>query len=166
MQRSDLLTLYEYNYWANAQILAASATLSPEQWVAPTSHSFGSLRGTMVHTLDAEYGWRMLLQHQTATPLLEEETFPTVAALVEHWQTEEQAMHDYLHSLSDAALNEVISYEGDGGDERQRQLWHCLWHVVNHGTQHRSEAAAILTDYGASPGELDFTMFLNTNAPK
>jgi hypothetical protein len=27
--------------------------------------------------------------------------------------------------------------------------------------QHRSEAAALLTGYGQSPGEIDFTVFLN-----
>jgi len=40
-------------------------------------------------------------------------------------------------------------------------LWHCLWHVVNHGTQHRSEAAALLTRFNQSPGDLDFTVFMN-----
>ena len=30
--------------------------------------------------------------------------------------------------------------------------------------QHRSEAAALLTSYGQSPGEIDFTVFLNERA--
>lgn len=38
-------------------------------------------------------------------------------------------------------------------------------HVANHGTQHRSEAAAILTGYDYSPSSLDFTAFLNEQAP-
>ncbi len=57
-------------------------------------------------------------------------------------------------------LTRMVRYPIDSGELRERVLWHCLLHVVNHGTQHRSEAAAILTSYGASPGDLDFTVFL------
>ena len=38
-------------------------------------------------------------------------------------------------------------------------FWQMLAHVVNHGTQHRSEAAALLTEAGQSPGDLDMIFF-------
>jgi uncharacterized damage-inducible protein DinB len=36
-----------------------------------------------------------------------------------------------------------------------------MLHVVNHGTQHRSEVAAILTSLGFSPGNLDLLFYPN-----
>ena len=39
-------------------------------------------------------------------------------------------------------------------------IWQVLSHVANHGTQHRSEAAEMLTAIGRSPGELDLIFYL------
>lgn len=50
MNIHDILTIYDYNYWATRQILATSAQVSPEQFLVPAAHSFGSQRGTLVHT--------------------------------------------------------------------------------------------------------------------
>ena len=163
MNLRDILLIYDYNYWANRRILSAGVQLSLEQFILPTAHSFGSLRGTLVHTLDSERAWRMLLQHNTLDyfDALKEEEFPTFEDLQAGWREEELSMRDYLIQLRDADLTRIVSYTTDEGEERERVLWHCLLHVVNHGTHHRSEAAAILTDYGHSPGGLDFTAFLN-----
>ena len=70
-------------------------------------------------------------------------------------------MRTYLAGLSDDDLTSHLRYTVDNGEKRDRILWHCLVHVVNHGTQHRSEAAAILTSFNCSPGDLDFTVFLS-----
>jgi uncharacterized damage-inducible protein DinB len=160
----DVLTLYDYNYWATRRLLDACTGLSGEQFQAPAAYSLGSLRGTLVHALDAERAWRMLCQHQTLAYFraLEEaeDAFPTVGALERRWSEEEREMRAYLAGLSDDDLAGYVRYTTEEG-RRERVLWHCLWHVVNHGTQHRSEAAAILTGYGRSPGGLDFTQFLN-----
>ncbi len=160
---ADLALLYEYNYWSNARLLGSAAKLTPAQFVASSSFPRGSLRGTLVHLLDTEYGWLELLRHSRETPDLDPAAFPSVAALQSRWQEEEAAMRSFLADLSDQELNEVIRYVNPQGIQRERVRWQALFHVVNHGMQHRSEAAAMLTDFGQSPGELDFTMFLNEN---
>ena len=43
-------------------------------------------------------------------------------------------------------------------------IWQMLAHVVNHGTQHRSEAAVLLTAAGRSPGDLDMSDYADTLA--
>ena len=166
MQIQDILTIYDYNYWANQRILTASAQVSAEQFVAPAPHSYGSLRGTLVHILEAEQSWRMLCQHNLFTfSDLVEADLPTFVVLVQRWHEEETAMRDYLAHLSDEDMASLVRYTLESGVKRERILWHCLLHVVNHGTQHRSEAAVLLTGYGQSPGDLDFTLFLNEKKP-
>jgi uncharacterized damage-inducible protein DinB len=93
------------------------------------------------------------------TALLVEDDFPTVEALSSRWQREEEAMRAFLATLKDDGLNRVVRYHSTKGKSFESTLWHLLVHVVNHGTQHRSEAAMMLTDFGASPGDLDMIFF-------
>jgi uncharacterized damage-inducible protein DinB len=160
MNTRDVNLIYDYNYWANNRLLTAAAKVPQEQFVTPTPFPHGSLRGTLLHTLDAEYGWRMLCERGLEVEDLKEAEFSTLASLSERWQNEETAMRTYLATLKDDDLSGVIRYTTPAGIQRERVLWHCLYHVVNHGTQHRSEAAAALTDFNQSPGDFDFSIFM------
>ena len=160
MKAQDVILIYDYNYWSTKRLLAAAAKVSQEQFVAPTAFPHGNLRGTFVHLLDAEYGWRILCQQGLETEDLTEAEIPTLAALESRWHEEEAAMRAYLASLKDEDMTGTIRYTTKGGIKRERVLWHCLYHLANHGTQHRSEAAAMLTDLGHSPGDFDFSMFM------
>ena len=163
MKIQDVHLIFDYNYWANKRIMYAAENVSQEQFVASADFPHASLRGTLLHTLDAEYGWRMLCEHGLETEDLQESEFPTVSSLQIRWHEEETAMRAYLATLKDDMLSDVIRYTTPAGIKRERVLWHCLYHVVNHGTQHRSEAAALLTGFNQSPGDFDFSIFTIEN---
>lgn len=165
MRVSDVQLLFDYNYWTNHLLLAKAAELSHEQLVQENTFPYKSLLGTLVHTLDAEYVWRTLLQHKRFSGrLVDKQTFATLDALVTAWQAEEAAMRAYINTLSDDDMDGILRYEVPEG-LRERVIWQCLVHVVNHGTQHRSEAAQMLTDFGHSPGNIDLSLYVNTLGP-
>ena len=161
MNIQDIQLIYEYNYWANKKIIAASVNITHEQFTAPAVFPYGGLHGTLLHILDAEWGWRALFQELKDTSDLLRADYPDLSAIETRWLEEEIAMRAYLAHLGDKDMESHLRYTTDTGVKRDRILWHCLLHVVNHGTQHRSEAAALLTDFGSSPSDLDFTVFLN-----
>lgn len=158
MYKTDIETLIAYNFWADNEILAACAHISAADFIRPVTPDPGwhSLRGTLVHLLDTEYGWRVALQNLADAGVLHEDDFPDVASLRARWQAEETAWQAYIASLDDAALNAVWREE----ETIQRTRWQTILHVINDGTYHRSEAAAMLTGFGHSPGELDFEGYL------
>ena len=93
MNIQDILTIYEYNYWANKRILAASAKVTEKQFLSPASFPFGGLRSTIVHIIDAEFGWRMFFQQNNwSAPELKAEEFPTLASVQERANQEEKEM--------------------------------------------------------------------------
>ncbi len=156
MRADDIRLLFDYSYGATGRILSAAGRLTSEEftWVPPIGGG-ASVRDILVHTLDAEWGWRSHLSHDGSdgSPELIPADFPDIPTLAAAWSADEVMMREWLATLDDQAMDAPESGRG-------RPLWVCLAHVVNHGTQHRSEAAMILTHLGQSPGELDFTFFL------
>jgi uncharacterized damage-inducible protein DinB len=166
MKKNELLLMVDYNYWANDRVLRAAEKVSPEQWTAPADLSHNSLQGTLVHILGAEVTWRKRCQERVSPaslPAVEE--FPTLAALKQRWKDEEQAMRTFAGSLDEDGGNRKINYVNTRGVAYSTPLWQILMHVVNHGTQFRSEAAVALTNYGHSPGDLDLIAYLREKKP-
>jgi uncharacterized damage-inducible protein DinB len=67
----------------------------------------------------------------------------------------------FVADLTDERLHGKIKYVSTEGNPYERVLWETMAHLVNHGTQHKTEAAAILTDMGHSPGDIDLIVYLN-----
>ncbi len=160
MNKDDILQFYKYNYWATSKVLNAAARISTEQFIAPMGLTFGSIRGSLVHALGAEIIWRMRFQEGISLSALPaKDEFPDINTLTEDWKREETLMRTYLHDLTDADLTAIFKYKNTKGVPFEDTLWHLLVHVVNHGTQFRSDAAVGLTQLNQSPGDLDMLLY-------
>jgi len=160
MNKQDIQLLYKYNSWANKRILDAAAHVTEAQFLAPASFPQGGLRGTLTHALFAEWIWRTRWLGESPAHRFKPEDFPTFESLRARWTQEEMALDAFIDSLTDDKLNAPFQYKTTRGDVMENILWHVMVHVVNHGTQHRSEAAAMLTELGQSPGDIDLILFL------
>ena len=161
MNKQDIILLYKYNQWANALILNAAAKVTQEEFLAPASFPYGGLRGTLVHTLFAEWVWRQRWEGTSPTRRFQPEDFPTFDSLRTRWAQEEKALMSFVEEVTEEKLESKFKYNSTDGAPHERILWQVMAHVVNHGTQHRTEAAAILTDLGHSPGDIDLIVFLD-----
>jgi uncharacterized damage-inducible protein DinB len=161
MNKTDILTLYAYTCWATRRVLTASHRLTPEQFVTPILPTHGSLRAVMVHVLSAEITWRTRCQDRISPEKgLAEADFASLAELVDRWQAEKAMTSAYLAGLTDEALQADVAYRTTKGVPFEEPLWELLLQVITHGVQHRAEAGMILTAYGASPGDLDWILYL------
>ena len=160
MNKQDIQLLYNYNQWTTAKILSTASNVTQEQFLAPASFPHGGLRGTLVHALFAEWIWRNRWEGTSPTHRLKPEDFPTFESLRTRWADEEKKLMAFVDNLTDERLNSKFSYKSTQGNPYERVLWQAMAHLVNHGTQHKTEAAALLTDLGHSPGDIDLIGFL------
>ena len=150
-----LQMLFAYHARANALILAATEGMSDADLDQTPIAAHDSIRETCVHAFRAEWIWRHRIEGNQLPSMLAASDFPSLHAIHTRWEQETTALRDLLDQLSTYDMERSISYTNSAGTSYSMPLWQILVHVANHGMQHRSELAAMLTAIGRSPGELD-----------
>lgn len=156
MNADDVRFLVDYDRWATRRLFAAMDGLDPAVWSRTQVVDERGLGGILVHQLGALMRWRHRLQRLDGElPRPERGRLPSPTGLARLFEAEWARYEQWQTSWTD----EMMAYRANGVP-----LWQLLAHVVNHGTQHRSEAAALLTAEGHSPGDLDLVIFAEERA--
>ena len=153
MRADDIRFLFAFDRWATGKVLETSQRVMADDWTEGNRIDRRGLGGILIHGLGAHERWRSGWEGMERPQRREDGPVLTRDELASAWTTEWAAMDRYLGTLTDADMD---------GDFNNVTLWHSLVHLVNHGTQHRSEAAVLLTAYGHSPGDLDLIFFAPT----
>lgn len=153
--------LYSYSAEATERVIVAAEALSAEQFTREVLAGQPSVRDTLVHLCSAQ---RVHLDWWSGAMSGEEswarrfpaEGYASLDAVKAFWSVLLADTDSYLDTLVD---EESLAWRPErvlpDGRVRSVPLWESMLHVANHGTQHRSEVAAMLTALGHSPGDLD-----------
>ena len=162
MNRTDTLKLFDYSFWATALIMNRVEELTDEQYMAEIPGiSHGSIHATLAHMLAAGSIWRQrCFDGVSPTKMLSAQDFSGQESVRAFGEMEELKMRAALGSLTDESLMQLVHYRTTNGQAFANPRGEILYHLTIHGVQHRSEAAAALTYFDRSPGDVDMIMFL------
>ena len=147
----EIRYLFDYDRWATERVLTVLDGVPDEVWSRSDAVGERGLGGILVHQLGAAQRWRNAIQETGIQPRPEREPLTSINQLRSWWVEEWVAVDAWMPTITQGLLDHI---------EEGVAVWQMLAHVINHGTQHRSEAATILTGIGHSPGEIDMIFYV------
>ncbi len=159
LSKEDAGRLVDYTVWANHRAMRAAATLSNDDFKRDLGSSHGGVRGTMVHTLGAEWIWLERWKGVSPNRRLDEAEFPDVMAVRERWTVIEDHRASWLASLREGALAETIRYTTLDKRSFENPLWQLVQHVANHSTYHRGQVITLMRILGAKAPASDMVLW-------
>ena len=151
-----LRELYDHHAWSMGALLTHAADVSQEQAEAMPWKGVASLEDTLTHIITAERywlsNWRGEERPSQAWP-------EDMAEVTDRWFALQADTRLFLANLQESDLGRMLALSEPIGGGRET-LAAGIMHVLLHAAQHRAEAAVLLSDFGRSPGELDYIDFL------
>ena len=166
MEPKVIRSLFDYHKTMSEKLLDCIAQLTPDQFVQDTEYSVGSVRNHMVHSISGHQRWLAKLQAEPIPERLDYVDFPSIEATKTKWDQVEVDLLDYVNSLDESQLCDQMNYkvphqhDADMVDYKNNFIWQILVHLVNHGTDHRSQVLSILNQFDTPTFEQDFIFYL------
>jgi len=151
------------NAWANHRLLAACAELTPEEFVAPRTSFFPSIKATLNHILTVDWFYLEMLERSRAglgpidnpgRHFEPEEPYEICADLAREQRAADLRLIALCASLVDADLDAVVSTRRRQGIVHDR-LRRILAHLFQHQIHHRGQVHAMLAGTAIEPPQLD-----------
>jgi uncharacterized damage-inducible protein DinB len=159
--RSLLAQAYN-NAWANHRLLRAVAQLGDEEFAAPRTSFFPSLKATLNHNLTVDWFYVAAIERALAGLGLDpngracfdpEEPFSRCAELAVAQRAVDDRLLKLCRALDEAQLDLIvaIAWSTPGNEQLERVLLHLFQHQIHH----RGQAHAMLAGTHIAPPQLD-----------
>jgi uncharacterized damage-inducible protein DinB len=146
-----MLEFFQYNHWANQQLMEICTGLSDEINTSNNPGSYGPISDTFAHILKAEISFLKRIHGESPKPDFDLEDNPSMAQMMAY----ETVLHEaLLDTLQHIPVTQNVHEEGNGWTfDYQARL--IFMSVVYHGIAHRTDITTVLNNKGISLPELD-----------
>ncbi len=149
--------LIGFNFWENQRVWdEAISPLTDSQFTMDTGYSWGTIQRECIHIMDGEWGWLQRIRSTAQPESLAFENFPDRQSVRQQWDTIQQAWAQFAAELTAHQFFSDSEFEFRGKQIRM-PTWKLIFHVVNHGTTHRSEILRMVADVH-KPVDFDLSM--------
>lgn len=161
MDKDAFVKLFDYVFWADRRFMDCVDALSEEQYRQHIDFSQGAISQHLVHLIGVEYWWIHFLR-TGELDFADESVFLMPREQIRAKYAEvEREIRAYLDMLTPEELERRVKPDFWGEDEEPIAVWQALLQVVNHSTDHRAQAMAMMhTQFGAPTMEQDFLNYL------
>jgi uncharacterized damage-inducible protein DinB len=157
---ASLVTTYRAmahnNAWANHRLLGACARLTQEEFAAPRTGFFPSIKATLNHILIVDWFYVDGLEGGWLGPKAwaNREPCATVADLQREQTAVDRRLIAVCEALTEASLSANVRINRDTRIQTERRD-RLLLHVFQHQIHHRGQAHAMLSATSVKPPQLD-----------
>lgn len=143
--------LFEYNLWANTQLIALCGTLNAEQLGMEMAGVFGRIKPTLIHTISAEGGY---LNRVTGSRPWADDLDWEALSFAELLEKAVVSGQKLVEVASKVALETQLEVKWEE-NTYHFQAWTVLIQALYHGIEHRTQVKMLLTQLGVKHPDLD-----------
>ena len=160
-----LVEFFRHNSMMNSRLLEACRELTAEQLGTAVEGTYGTIGATLVHIANSQVGYGLRSLAREKPEPLAEDPFPRFEDLAERYSYGNGLLEEAAARAGEDVEIEVSGDDPPGTWKMPASL--ILLQAVNHGTEHRSQIATILTWLGIEPPPMDgWTYFFDSGHMK
>jgi uncharacterized damage-inducible protein DinB len=147
---------FTYHVWATKKLLVHLKSLPREVFRKEIQSVFPSVERTLFHLYEVDALWFSRLKGEHA--LVDKKMFETVEECEMDFSDLHNEILKWLGDMSDELVS--VSYTTSKGEAFENTREEILKHLVNHGTYHRGNIAAMLWQLGERGVPMDYIYYL------
>ncbi len=155
-----LRSLLEYNAWANSELYRKVRDLPPEEVTRKRKTALESIHLSLNHLLAVDRMWHA---HMECRPHgigeLRARLYEDLDELEDARREMDSTLLQYLDSLDERALEEIVDYKLIGGNTGSLSRAMCFTHLVLHGSYHRGWIADMFGQAEHAPPIIDIPVY-------